>query len=43
MVSSALDMELQELLQTLEELRRTFAHDAEYQELRQEIPPDWPM
>ena len=43
MVSSALDMELQELLDTLERLRREFAQDAEYQELRQELPAQWPM
>ena len=43
MVSSALDMELQDLLNTLERFRRDYADDPEYQRLRAELPADWPM
>ena len=43
MVSSALNMELQELLDTLDRLRREFADSPEYQRLRQQLPADWPM
>ena len=43
MVSSALDMDLQTLLETLERFRRDFGDDAEYQRLRGELPADWPM
>ena len=43
MVSSALKMELDELLDTLTRFRREFADDAEYQRLRDELPADWPM
>ncbi len=43
MVSSALDMELQDLLDTLERFRRDYADDPEYQPLRADLPIDWPM
>ena len=43
MVSSAVDMSLQELLDTLERLRREHADDPEYQAARGELPADWPM
>ena len=43
MVSSALDMELDELLETLSRLRREHGDDREYQELRAVLPADWPM
>jgi hypothetical protein len=43
MVSSALKIELQELLDILEESRRDYATDPEYQELRGELPTDWPL
>ena len=43
MVSNTLDMELQELLGLLETLKREFADDPEYQELRGRLPPDWPL
>jgi hypothetical protein len=43
MVSSALDMELDELLQTLQRLSRSDAADPEYQELRSALPADWPL
>ena len=43
MVSSALDMELQDLLETLERFRRDYSADPEYQALRGVLPPDWPM
>jgi hypothetical protein len=43
MVSSALDMDLVELLATLGRLRVEHADDAEYQQLRQALPADWPL
>ena len=43
MVSSAIDMDLVELLATLEQLRVEHADDPEYQQLRQALPEDWPM
>ena len=43
MVSSALNMELQELLDTLDRVRREFGDSPEYQRLRQGLPADWPM
>lgn len=43
MVSNSLNMELQELLDTLESVRREFGSDHEYQELRSGLPSEWPM
>jgi hypothetical protein len=43
MVSSALDMELQELLDILGRLQRECGDDPEYQELRHELPDEWPL
>ncbi|HJY82161.1 MAG TPA: hypothetical protein VKK81_13900 [Candidatus Binatia bacterium] len=43
MVSSALNMELQELLDTLARVRRESGDSPEYQMLRQRLPADWPM
>ena len=43
MVSSALNMELQELLDTLNRLQREFGDSPEYQGLRWQLPADWPM
>jgi hypothetical protein len=43
MVSSALKIDLQELLDTLERLRRAHGEDAEYQELRAVLPAEWPL
>ena len=43
MVSSALDMNLDELLRTLERLRMQFSEDPDYQELRSSLPADWPL
>ena len=43
MVSSALNLELQELIDMLDRLRREFRDNAEYQQLRQLLPADWPM
>ena len=43
MVSSAVNMELQELLDTLERFRRDYGADAEYQTLRADLPADWPL
>jgi hypothetical protein len=43
MVSSALNMELEELLALLERYRREYAADPEYQALRAALPADWPL
>jgi hypothetical protein len=43
MVSSTLDMTLDELLATLERLRLSHADDPEYAALRSALPPDWPV
>ena len=43
MVSNSLKMELQELLDLLGRLRTEFASDPEYQELRANLPEDWPL
>jgi hypothetical protein len=43
MVSSALDIELQELLDILDRLRRDCRDDLEYQELRCALPDEWPL
>ena len=43
MVSSALDMDIEELYATLERLRVECADDAEYRELRAALPGDWPL
>ena len=43
MVSSTIDVDLVELLATLERLRVEQADDPEYRRLRQVLPADWPM
>ena len=43
MVSNSLKMELQELLATLERVQRECGNDPEYQELRRDLPEDWPL
>ncbi len=43
MVSNTIDMDLQELLNTLERLRREFGNSQEYKKWRQELPEDWPI
>ena len=43
MVSNAIDMDLVELLATLERLRVEHATDADYVRLRKILPQDWPL
>lgn len=43
MVSNTLKMDLQELLDTLERLRREYGKNPEYQKMRRELPEDWPI
>jgi hypothetical protein len=43
MVSSSLDMDLEELLAILERLRVEFGDDAEYVEFRSDLPDTWPL
>ena len=43
MVSNTLGMSLDELLATLERLRREHGDDPDYQRLRSDLPEDWPL
>jgi hypothetical protein len=43
MVSSTIEMDLDELYATLERLRIEHADDPEFQELRRVFPADWPL
>ena len=43
MVSNALKMSQEELLEALEQLRKKYANTAEYKKLRQDLPKDWPV
>ena len=43
MVSSSLDMELEELYATLERLRVEHGSDPEYVQLRTALPEEWPL
>jgi hypothetical protein len=43
MVSSTIEMDLEELYATLERLRIEHADDPEFQELRRVFPADWPL
>ena len=43
MVSSALELDLEELLATLERLRVEHAQDPDYQQLRKVLPTNWPI
>ena len=43
MVSSAVNMRLQELLDTLERFRVQYANDLDYLRVRAELPTDWPL
>lgn len=43
MVSSAVEMTLKELLQTLKRIRKEHGNTAEYKALRKRLPKEWPM
>jgi hypothetical protein len=43
MVSSALDLSLEELLVTLDRLRAELSNDSDYVKLRSTLPPEWPL
>jgi hypothetical protein len=43
MVSSALNMELHELVEALTRIRQESGDDVEYQKLRRRLPAEWPM
>ncbi len=43
MVSSALELELEELLDTLARLNREAGDDPAYREPRSALPADWPL
>lgn len=43
MVSNRLSLELSDLLEVPEKLRREHSSDPEYQDLRGMFPPEWPL
>jgi hypothetical protein len=43
MVSSVIEVELDDLLATLERLRQEHGDDPAYQQLRAALPADWPL
>ena len=43
MVSSASEMDLQDLLEALRRIRREYAKDPEYRRLRAALPKSWPL
>jgi hypothetical protein len=43
MVSNALNLDIEELLDVLRHIKKSFARSPEYKELRQDLPADWPM
>ena len=43
MVSSALNISLEELLEKLERFRHEYADDPQYREMRAALPDDFPM
>ena len=43
MVSNALKMSEEELLEALEQLRKKYANTPEYKKLRQDLPKGWPV
>ncbi|HXG37090.1 MAG TPA: hypothetical protein VNL15_08985 [Dehalococcoidia bacterium] len=43
MVSNGRGIDLQEMLEALERMRREESDNPEYQELRQHLPADWPI
>ena len=43
MVSSSLNLQEAELLAILQRLSRDHADDADYRELRSELPTEWPI
>ena len=43
MVSNSLNIELQQLLDTLAGISRDLSDDSEYQELRADLPQEWPL
>jgi hypothetical protein len=43
MVSNSLNIALQELLDTIERMRKQHGSSEEYRKLRKELPKDWPL
>ena len=43
MVSNSLKIALQELLDTIERMRKDYGGSEEYRKLRKELPKDWPL
>ena len=43
MVSNVLELEPDELVAALQDLRAHFAADPEYKKLRADLPDDWPI
>jgi hypothetical protein len=43
MVSNTLKISQEEVVAALERLRDTHADDSQYQKLRKDLPPEWPI
>lgn len=43
MVSSTLEIDLDELVRALRRIRKEYANDPEYQRLRAALPAEWPL
>ena len=43
MVSNSLNMDLQELLDTVKRMRKEHGGTEEYRKLRKDLPKDWPL
>lgn len=43
MVSSAVDMDTEEVIRALDRLRANHGDDPEYKRLRKDLPKDWPV
>jgi hypothetical protein len=43
MVSNSLNIALQELLDTIERMRKEHGRSEEYLKLRKDLPKDWPL
>ncbi len=43
MVSNSLNMDLQELLKSLQRIKRQYGKSPEFQDWRKQVPKDWPV
>ncbi len=43
MISNSLNMDLQELLKSLQRIKRQYGKSTEFQDWRKQVPKDWPI